>query len=221
MTVIDLAYTPIASWSAPTMHARAPCSRKSTGPFYLNAAPILYVSRRTAELIKYASNAFLATKITFINGMADLCEQVGADVQDVARGMGLDNRIGAKFLHAGPRLRRLVSAEGYRCADQDGARSRRPVAAWSKPSAQSTTSASAPWRARSFPRSTVRFAGSGAGYKSPNGSPGDPDAGGDAADRLRFRRDSSILTPLLSALSQEPRHHLVDELDAGGHRTGL
>jgi len=71
-------------------------------PLYLNAAPILYVSRRTAELIKYASNAFLAAKITFINEIADLCECVGADVQDVARGMGLDNRIGAKFLHAGP-----------------------------------------------------------------------------------------------------------------------
>src|ERR1700756_2076530 len=71
-------------------------------PLYLNAPPIIYVSRRTAELIKYASNAFLATKITFINEMADLCEQVGADVQEVARGMGLDNRIGRKFLHAGP-----------------------------------------------------------------------------------------------------------------------
>ncbi len=71
-------------------------------PLYLNAPPIIYVSRRTAELIKYASNAFLATKITFINEMADLCEQVGADVQEVARGMGLDNRIGAKFLHPGP-----------------------------------------------------------------------------------------------------------------------
>jgi UDPglucose 6-dehydrogenase len=71
-------------------------------PLYLNAAPILYVGRRTAELIKYASNAFLATKITFINEIADLCESVGADVQEVARGMGLDNRIGAKFLHAGP-----------------------------------------------------------------------------------------------------------------------
>ncbi len=71
-------------------------------PLYLNAQPIIYVSRRTAELIKYASNAFLATKITFINEIADLCEQVGADVQEVARGMGLDNRIGAKFLHAGP-----------------------------------------------------------------------------------------------------------------------
>jgi UDPglucose 6-dehydrogenase len=71
-------------------------------PLYLNAAPILYVSRRTAELIKYAANAFLATKITFINEIADLCEQVGADVQEVARGIGLDHRIGSKFLHAGP-----------------------------------------------------------------------------------------------------------------------
>ena len=71
-------------------------------PLYLNTSPIIYVDRRTAELIKYASNAFLATKITFINEIADLCEQVGADVQEVARGMGLDNRIGGKFLHAGP-----------------------------------------------------------------------------------------------------------------------
>ncbi|ACA19517.1 nucleotide sugar dehydrogenase [Methylobacterium sp. 4-46] len=71
-------------------------------PLYLNQAPILVTSRRTAELTKYAANAFLATKITFINEMADLCERVGADVQQVARGIGLDNRIGAKFLHAGP-----------------------------------------------------------------------------------------------------------------------
>jgi UDPglucose 6-dehydrogenase len=71
-------------------------------PLYLNQAPILYVGRRTAELIKYAANAFLATKITFINEVADLCEKVGADVQEVARGIGLDNRIGSKFLHAGP-----------------------------------------------------------------------------------------------------------------------
>jgi UDPglucose 6-dehydrogenase len=71
-------------------------------PLYLNKAPILYTSRRSAELIKYAANAFLATKITFINEIADLAEQVGADVQEVARGMGLDNRIGSKFLHAGP-----------------------------------------------------------------------------------------------------------------------
>jgi UDPglucose 6-dehydrogenase len=71
-------------------------------PLYLNRAPILYTSRRSAELIKYASNAFLATKVGFINEMADLAEEVGADIQDVARGMGLDNRIGSKFLHAGP-----------------------------------------------------------------------------------------------------------------------
>jgi UDPglucose 6-dehydrogenase len=71
-------------------------------PLYLNRAPIVFTGRRTAELIKYAANAFLATKITFINEIADLCERVGADVQEVARGMGLDNRIGSKFLHAGP-----------------------------------------------------------------------------------------------------------------------
>src|SRR5277367_149949 len=71
-------------------------------PLSLNQAPILYTTRRTAELIKYAANAFLATKITFINEIADLCEKVGADVQEVARGIGLDNRIGPKFLHAGP-----------------------------------------------------------------------------------------------------------------------
>jgi UDPglucose 6-dehydrogenase len=71
-------------------------------PLYLNAPPILITGRRTAELIKYAANAFLATKITFINEVADLCERVGADVQQVARGIGLDNRIGSKFLHAGP-----------------------------------------------------------------------------------------------------------------------
>ena len=71
-------------------------------PLSLNQAPILYTSRRTAELVKYAANAFLATKITFINEIADLCERVGADVQEVARGIGLDNRIGSKFLHAGP-----------------------------------------------------------------------------------------------------------------------
>lgn len=71
-------------------------------PLYLNQAPILNTGRRTAELIKYAANAFLATKITFINEIADLCERVGADVQEVARGIGLDNRIGGKFLHAGP-----------------------------------------------------------------------------------------------------------------------
>jgi UDPglucose 6-dehydrogenase len=71
-------------------------------PLYLNETPILFTSRRTSELIKYAANAFLAMKITYINEMADLCEAVGANVQEVARGIGLDNRIGGKFLHAGP-----------------------------------------------------------------------------------------------------------------------
>jgi UDPglucose 6-dehydrogenase len=81
-------------------------ARKVLGDIYrplsLNQAPLMFTARRTAELIKYAANAFLATKITFINEMADLAEKVGADVQEVARGIGLDNRIGSKFLHAGP-----------------------------------------------------------------------------------------------------------------------
>ena len=82
-------------------HARA-VMKEVYRPLYLNAPPLLFTGRRTAELIKYAANAFLATKITFINEIADLCEAVGADVQEVARGIGLDNRIGGKFLHAGP-----------------------------------------------------------------------------------------------------------------------
>ena len=81
-------------------------ARKVLGDIYrplsLNQAPVMYTARRTAELIKYAANAFLATKITFINEIADLAEKVGADVQEVARGIGMDNRIGSKFLHAGP-----------------------------------------------------------------------------------------------------------------------
>jgi UDPglucose 6-dehydrogenase len=81
-------------------------ARKILGDIYrplsLNQAPVMYTERRTAELIKYAANAFLATKITFINEIADLAEKVGVNVQEVARGIGLDNRIGTKFLHAGP-----------------------------------------------------------------------------------------------------------------------
>ena len=81
-------------------------ARKVIGDIYrplsLNQAPIMYTARRTAEMIKYAANAFLATKITFINEIADLSEKVGVNVQEVARGIGLDNRIGTKFLHAGP-----------------------------------------------------------------------------------------------------------------------
>jgi UDPglucose 6-dehydrogenase len=91
----------------------------------LNAPPIIYVSRRTAELIKYAANAFLATKITFINEVADLCEQVGADVQEVARGMGLDNRIGGKFLHAGPGFGGSCFPQGRLGAVEDRAGFRR------------------------------------------------------------------------------------------------
>jgi UDPglucose 6-dehydrogenase len=71
-------------------------------PLFLNETPIIFTSLQSSELIKYAANAFLATKITFINEMADICEKVGGDVQDVARGIGLDGRIGKKFLHAGP-----------------------------------------------------------------------------------------------------------------------
>ena len=71
-------------------------------PLFLNETPIVFTNRATSELIKYAANAFLATKITFINEMADLCEKVGANVQEVAKGIGLDGRIGSKFLHAGP-----------------------------------------------------------------------------------------------------------------------
>ena len=94
-------------------------------PLFLNQAPILFTSRRSAELIKYAANAFLATKITFINEMADLCEKVGANVQDVSHGIGMDKRIGSKFLHAGPgyggscfpkdTLALLKTAEDYGC----------------------------------------------------------------------------------------------------------
>ncbi|MBL29269.1 MAG: UDP-glucose 6-dehydrogenase [Rhodospirillaceae bacterium] len=71
-------------------------------PLFLTETPVLFTARETAELIKYAANAFLATKITFINEMSDICEKVGANVQDVSRGIGLDGRIGRKFLHAGP-----------------------------------------------------------------------------------------------------------------------
>ena len=93
---------PIASWSARDDDRAQNVVAEIYRPLYLNQAPILWTSRRTAELVKYAANAFLATKITFINEIADLCERVDADVQEVARGIGLDNRIGPKFLHAGP-----------------------------------------------------------------------------------------------------------------------
>ena len=87
---------------APAAARAADIMRQIYRPLYLNETPMLFTNRRTSELIKYAANAFLATKITFINEMADLCEQVGADIQQVSRGIGLDGRIGAKFLNAGP-----------------------------------------------------------------------------------------------------------------------
>lgn len=86
-----------------TMSERArDVMRQLYRPLYINETPIIFTSRRTSELIKYAGNAFLATKITFINEIADLCEKVGANVQEVAKGIGLDGRIGKNFLHAGP-----------------------------------------------------------------------------------------------------------------------
>ena len=71
-------------------------------PLYLNQGPLFFTNRRTSELIKYAANAFLAMKVTFINEISDLCDRTGGNVQDVARGIGMDNRIGSKFLNAGP-----------------------------------------------------------------------------------------------------------------------
>ena len=117
-------------------------------PLYLNKAPLLVTSRRTAELIKYAANAFLATKITFINEIADLCEAVGADVQDVARGIGLDGRIGAKVPACGPRLWRLLLSQGHAGAAEDRRGQCRRRSGSSRRSSRSTTPASAPWAAR-------------------------------------------------------------------------
>jgi len=91
-------------------------------PLYLNAAPILYVNRRTAELVKYAANAFLATKITSSTKSPICAKRSAREVQDVARAMGLDNRIGSKFLHAGPGFGRVVFSQGCRRAHQDRAR---------------------------------------------------------------------------------------------------
>ena len=96
-------------------------------PLYLIETPIVVTDIPTAEMIKYASNAFLATKISFINEMATVCERVGADVQMVAKGMGLDNRIGSKFLHAGPDSEGRVSRKIWRHSIQTGERVGYPV----------------------------------------------------------------------------------------------
>ena len=97
-------------------------------PLYLIEAPIVFTGIETAELTKYAANAFLAIKVTFINEMADLCEKVGADVHDVARGIGLDGRIGRKFLHPGPGYGGSCFPEGHAGADAHGAGLRRAIA---------------------------------------------------------------------------------------------
>jgi UDPglucose 6-dehydrogenase len=107
-------------------------------PLFLNKSPILFTSRRSSELIKYAANAFLAVKITFINEMADLCEKVGADVQDISRGIGMDGRIGAKFLHAGP-------GYGGSCFPKD---TMKPRPGSSRRWSRSTMPASARWAAK-------------------------------------------------------------------------
>jgi nucleotide sugar dehydrogenase len=123
-------------------------------PLYLNQAPILYTGRRTAELIKYAANAFLATKITFINEIADLCERLGADVQEVARGIGSTTGSDRSFctpdpVSAAPACPRISSPWSR------PRRTRRRRCAWWKPSRPSTTRASGPWPARSRPRSAT------------------------------------------------------------------
>ena len=96
-------------------------------PLFLIETPVIFTGVETAELTKYAANTFLATKITFINEMADLCEKVGADVHDVARGMGLDQRIGRKFLHPGPGF-------GGSCFPKDSLALTRIAARWEAPS---------------------------------------------------------------------------------------
>jgi len=101
--------------------------RRLYRPLYLIEAPILFTKLETAELIKYAANSFLAMKVTFINEMADLCEKVGADVHDVARGIGLDGRIGRKFLHAGPGF-------GGSCFPKDTLALMRTAQDWGAPS---------------------------------------------------------------------------------------
>src|SRR4051812_10357289 len=123
-------------------------------PLYLNETPILFTNRRTSELIKYAANAYLALKITYINEMADLCEAVGADVQQVARGIGLDGRIGRKFLQPAQALADCASRRTARrwCAPPNWPKHR-----WrsSIPCCVSTTPASAAWPIGSSPRAAA------------------------------------------------------------------
>ena len=114
-------------------------------PLFLNQAPILFTGRRTAELTKYAANAFLAMKISFINEMADLCEAVGADVQEVARGIGLDNRIGAEVPSRRARLWRQLLPQGHAGAAADRRGGRRRAAHHRRPWSRSMTTARRRW----------------------------------------------------------------------------
>ena len=128
-------------------------------PLFLNRAPILITGRRTAELTKYAANAFLAVKISFINEIADLCEAVDADVQDVARGIGLDNRIGAQVPPRRPGLWRKLLSQGHAGAAPD--RRRRPASTSGScaPRSRSTTTARRRWSSGSRGRSAASVAG--------------------------------------------------------------
>ena len=117
-------------------------------PLNLNQPPLFFVDRRTSELIKYAANAFLATKITFINEIADLCEKVGANVQDVARGIGLDNRIGVEVPARRARAMAAPAFPRIRWRWSRPARTRMRRCASSRRSPPSTSSASAAWPRR-------------------------------------------------------------------------
>ena len=135
---------------ADSEHARA-VLRALYRPLYLIETPMVFTDIETAELIKYAANAFLATKITFINEIADLCEKVGADVQEVAKGIGLDGRIGRKFLHAGPGFGGSVFSEGLPGVGADRARRRSRRCRSSRPWYWSTTPANRVWPTRLSP----------------------------------------------------------------------
>ena len=138
---------------AETDRARA-AMRELYRPLFLRETPILFTDRETAELTKYAANAFLAVKITFINEIADLCERVGADVQDVARGMGLDRRIGDKFLHPGPGYGGSCFPKDTLALTRTASDAARRCGWWKRPP-PSTTPASAPWPGACWRRSAA------------------------------------------------------------------
>ena len=154
---------PTGSSSAPRTSAAREVLTEIYRPLFLNQAPILFTGRRTAELTKYAANAFLAIKISFINEMADLCEAVGADVQDVARGIGLDNRIGAKFLHAGPGYGGSCFPKDTLALLQTAEEAGVEHSASSRPWSRSMTSARRRWRSGSRRRSAATSRASASG----------------------------------------------------------